>query len=87
MATYVGERNAAQEAEGSGTETYANGDSFTGRFLANQKSGPGVYTYANGDRFASGFITVSGAILLTDQAPLFTSTCAPSDVLFNAFDA
>ena len=39
---------------GTGTETYANGDSFTGRFFQGQV-GYGTKTYSNGDKYAGFF--------------------------------
>ena len=47
-ATYEGERNAAGQPEGRGTQTFATGDVYEGEWRAGKKEGRGTYTHSNG---------------------------------------
>ena len=52
---YVGERNAAGQMHGHGTETFANGDVYVGEYKDDKRSGHGTYTYADGNIYIGEF--------------------------------
>ena len=41
---------------GKGTYTWANGNSYTGDFVNDERTGQGTFTWANGDRYEGGFV-------------------------------
>jgi len=46
VASFVGEKNEHGERHGKGIETYINGDTYEGEWVANKKHGQGMYTWA-----------------------------------------
>ena len=49
--TYIGETNSKGERHGQGTETYADGRTYTGEFKDGLPHGQGIFTDADGKRY------------------------------------
>ena len=47
---YTGERNSKHQRHGKGTETFTDGDTYTGEWKDGKRHGQGTYTFADGTK-------------------------------------